>query len=85
MTKLDFIIFLCALVIFGFILGWIFPVEGPIDYVYDKYASAPAHKRPVVAAPQQKHSIVINIEELSLEDLQLIEELFKYSKGERHE
>jgi len=82
MTKLDFIIFLCALVIFGFILGWIFPVEGPIDYVYDKYASAPAHKRPVVVAPQQKHSITIDIEDLSLEDLQLIEELFKYSKGE---
>lgn len=70
-------------IIIAFLLGWIFPVEGPIDYVYDRYASTPAHKRPVLAAPPQKHSITIDIEELSLEDLQLIEELFKHSKGEQ--
>lgn len=40
-------------IIIGLLLGWIFPVEGPIDYVYDDYASQPAHKHPV-AAPAQK-------------------------------
>ena len=23
--------------IIGFLLGWLFPVEGPVDYVYDNY------------------------------------------------
>ena len=51
MTKLDFTILLCTLIIFGFILGWIFPVEGPIDYVYD---NAVKQKAPVKIAPKQK-------------------------------
>jgi hypothetical protein len=27
-------------------LGWVFPVEGPLDYLYDKWAFQPAHKQP---------------------------------------
>lgn len=42
----------------GIVLGWLFPVEGPLDWTYDKYASQPAHYRPKKAptrvAPVQK-------------------------------
>ena len=46
-----------------FILGWLFPVEGPLDYLYDDYAKQPAHKHPYRAAPIQKKIEVINFDE----------------------
>jgi hypothetical protein len=42
------------IILIGFLLGWLFPIEGPFDYVYDNYASQPAHKRPQVVAPMPK-------------------------------
>ena len=44
-NKLLIFIFIGISFLF-FFLGWLFPVEGPIDYLYDKYASRPAIKRP---------------------------------------
>ena len=38
----------------GLIIGWLNPIEGPLDWTYDEYASRPAHKSPVKAAPAQK-------------------------------
>lgn len=38
-------------IIFGFIVGWLFPVEGPFDYVYDNYANRPAINRPHKGKP----------------------------------
>ena len=38
----------------GFILGWIFPVEGPIDHVYDDYVGNTTIKKPVIGAPKPK-------------------------------
>ena len=35
----------------GIILGWLNPKEGPFDYLYDAYASQPAHKRPNKCCP----------------------------------
>lgn len=35
----DFYIGLILILIAGFLLGWLFPVEGPIDYVYDNYVA----------------------------------------------
>lgn len=60
-------------------LGWIFPVEGLIDYVYDDYASQPAHKRPPLVITQQKQ-VTIDINDLTLEDLEVLEKLFKQGK-----
>ena len=34
-----------------FVLGWLFPIEGPYDYVYDNYAKTPAVKRPHKGLP----------------------------------
>ena len=39
--------------ILSFIIGWLFPVEGPFDFVYDKYASQPAHTRTFKKAPSR--------------------------------
>jgi hypothetical protein len=46
-TNYKLLIFMCAgISLLGFFLGWLFPVEGPVDYLYDNYASRPAIKRP---------------------------------------
>lgn len=60
----------------GGLLGWIFPVEGPLDYLYDQYASQPAHRRPVVAAPAQPKQLIIDINDLSEEDFEALQEIF---------
>lgn len=28
------------IILFAFLLGWLFPVEGPIDYVYDNWVDS---------------------------------------------
>ena len=40
-----------GLILFGILLGWIWPVEGPIDYVYDDYVGNKTIKKPVIGAP----------------------------------
>ena len=53
------IIILCLVIAFS--LGWLFPIEGPFDYVYDDYASQPAHNRPskCCASPVEKQTSII--------------------------
>ena len=34
------------IILFVFLLGWLFPVEGPLDWTYDNYAKRPAVHRP---------------------------------------
>lgn len=62
--------------VLGFIFGWLFPVEGPFDYVYDKYASQPAHRHPAKTVPKQPSSVIININDLSQEDFEALQEIF---------
>lgn len=57
--KFISIIILVTLII-GFILGWLFPVEGPIDYVYDEKVKKVPSK---VAPPIQEKPIFIEISE----------------------
>ena len=38
----------------GVIVGWLNPIEGPLDWTYDEYASQPAHKSPTRIAPPKK-------------------------------
>lgn len=73
--KHNIIFFIIAVMLFAaFLVGWLFPVEGPFDYVYDKYASQPAHRHPY--APSQNKSIVIDINDLSEEDFEALQEIF---------
>lgn len=71
-----FILGIIGIALLGFILGWVFPVEGPIDYVYDEYASQPAHKSPTKAAPLNPYQIIIDINDLSEEDFEALQEVF---------
>ena len=41
---------------FGVIIGWLNPIEGPLDWTYDEYASQPAHKSPAKVAPLIKEN-----------------------------
>ena len=70
--------FVGIIVVFGFILGWIFPVEGPIDYVYDNYKA----KKHIIAGAKPS----VTVPELTEEELEFIDEmlkeLFNGNKGE---
>ncbi len=66
----DIALMLIGYVAIGFLIGWLFPVEGPYDEQYEKYEEQKAiRKRPVVnvAAPQKTKKLIINLEDL--EDL----------------
>ena len=65
-----------------FIMGWLFPIEGPLDFVYDKYASQPAHKQPQKFAPIVTSKLIIDINDLSEEDFRALEAIF-VNKGNR--
>lgn len=62
-------------IILGFLFGWIFPVEGPIDYMYDEYASQPAHRHPPTA-PLKSTQFIIDINDLSEEDFEALQSIF---------
>lgn len=62
-------------IVIGLIIGWIFPVEGPIDYVYDDYATKPAHKHPI-AAPAPKL-----VPEFDLETMEELNEEWEKEHG----
>ena len=38
----------------GLLIGWLNPIEGPLDWTYDEYASQPAHKAPTRVVPIKK-------------------------------
>lgn len=71
--KKDVILFTLTTIACGFFLGWLFPVEGPVDYVYDNYK---ARRCPVKAAPRQPEE-----KKLTQEELDFIYELL-YGEGE---
>ena len=62
-------ILLTALIFFA--AGWVFPVEGPIDHVYDDYVGNKTIKKPVVNAPAQKtkEKLVFGIDVPDVEDV----------------
>ena len=59
-------VILFLIILLGFILGWIFPIEGPLDWVYDDYEAQHTKKVPQKAAPPKKIPVylIINAEEL---------------------
>lgn len=71
--------FILVLIV-GVFFGWICPIEGPIDYLYDNYASQPAINRPSKGVPaplpKKENSIIININDLSEEDFEALQEVF---------
>lgn len=60
----------------GFFFGWLNPIEGPYDYLYDRYASQPAHKHPAEYAPLKPYQLVIDVNDLSEEDFEALQAIF---------
>ena len=71
------ILWIIVIVILGFILGWIFPVEGPIDYIYDNYKAEKIASK--LCAPPKETS------EFTEEELDYINEMLReaFSEGEK--
>ena len=61
-----------GLFVLGLLIGWLNPIEGPLDWTYDEYASQPSIKtqRRSVAAPKQEQIPVIDLTDLTEEDLE---------------
>ena len=57
--------------IFGILLGWVWPVEGPIDYIYDEHVGNKTMKAPVVnaPAPSTKEKLIYGIDVPDVEDV----------------
>ncbi len=51
---------------FIFLLGWIFPIEGPIDYMYDETIGNKTIKKPVVnvARPKEEYTYEIDVSDI---------------------
>lgn len=74
-SRFKLCMLILAIIILGFLLGWIFPVEGPIDYVYDQYATQPAHRHPA-SVPLKPTQFIIDINDLSEEDFEALQSIF---------
>lgn len=61
-----FLLIVFVVITVGFLLGWLFPVEGPIDYIYDNYK---IKKCATKLCPPS-----INVDELSEDELDFIRE-----------
>lgn len=66
-TGLVCTIFIVALLFF--VCGWVFPVEGPIDYMYDDYVGNKTIKKPKVVAPTQPQKLQYGIDVPDIEDI----------------
>lgn len=69
LTYKNFIFIVLSFLALGFILGWLFPVEGPVDYIYDNYKTSRATK----LGPPQKEPVKFSEEELDYINEMLME------------
>lgn len=63
----DITLMLTGYLAIGFLIGWLFPVEGPYDEQYEKYEEQKAIRKSSVvnvAAPQKTKKLIINLEDL---------------------
>lgn len=62
MEITKYVLLILLIITVGFLLGWLFPVEGPIDYVYDNYKAqkyAVKNGPLIIESPQEE----LNFEE----------------------
>ena len=69
LTYKNFIFIVLSFLALGFILGWLFPVEGPVDYIYDNYKTS----RAIKLGPSQKEPVKFSEEELDYINEMLME------------
>lgn len=69
--KKDFILIVAAWVMVGFVIGWLFPVEGPYDEKYEQQVVQ--HKKRSstvnVAAPKKKKIVLVDLNEDDIEEM----------------
>ena len=54
----------------GIIVGWLNPIEGPLDWTYDSYASQKAHKSPYKSAPAiEEEKPKVEVDPWDIEDV----------------
>ena len=73
----DLTLMFIGLVAIGFLIGWLFPIEGPYDEKYEKFEEQQAYKKRSVvnvAAPQKTKKLVISVEDLE----ELLDEEHEY-------
>jgi len=49
--------------IIGMVIGWLNPIEGPLDWTYDEYASHKALRHPQSASPRVEDNTEPNVQE----------------------
>ena len=79
MKVKKYILLFFVVITVGFLLGWLFPVEGPVDYIYDNYK---AERMAIKLCPPQKPSAKFTEEELDYIN-EMLEELSKSNGEER--
>ena len=59
-------ILLVLLIAIGFFFGWLFPVEGPMDYMYDESVGQKTIRKPVINCPrkEEKYKYDIDVEDI---------------------
>ena len=67
-----------VILVIGFLLGWLFPVEGPMDDVYGNYR---VRKSATKLSPPQKPQCTLTEEELDYID-EMLRETFSLNKRE---
>ena len=76
--RIEYILIGIGIALISFILGWVFPIEGPYDYLYDNLASQPAHKSPFKTAPLiEQYHIMVDVNDLSEEDFEALQDIFR--------
>lgn len=71
--KMNKYIYGAGLFFLGLFIGWLNPIEGPLDWTYDEYASQPSIKtqRHSISAPKKIPDMpVIDLTDLTEEDLE---------------
>lgn len=62
MEITKYVLLILLIITVGFLLGWLFPVEGPMDYIYDNYKAqkcAVKNGPLIIESPQEE----LNFEE----------------------
>ena len=69
MLSKPYVYALLGIALLSFIIGWIFPIEGPLDSTYDDFIKVKKSRQKGVAAPAKKPKkeiIVMDEEEIEL-------------------
>ena len=59
MLNKPYVYALLGIALLSFVIGWIFPVEGPLDSTYDDFVKVKRTHQKGVATPKTKKEVII--------------------------